>query len=224
MISVEFVTNGCGPGWLKDCLRLYRDIPHWIPIAYFSDYREDFSWAPQYFIASKTVYKACSYQSATFQDYSIFDNSYIKELNEFIEDLTKNYSVALAFVDPGIVLRGDLVQILFGKVPLIVAHDCPRRSEIKDDLYGYGRVKPPEDYEEINFCSGECLTVWIQKKEELADLSSILKRYSERVSAQMTGAISTNRILYCPRHLNRKAAKIIPKSDEPLLCRHPLRI
>src|SRR5580693_5161013 len=39
-------------------------------------------------------------------------------------------------------------------------------------------------------------------------------------SIQNLGAIST--YVYCPQILNRKLAKIIPKIDEPSLCRHPL--
>ena len=178
VISVEFVTNGYGPDWLKECLMLYRRAPHWTPIAYFSDYSKDMSWAPLYFVGGKMVSDACGYQCATHQWYALIDDSYLKELDGFISNIIDETPVDIAFVDAGIYLRGDLVQLLFGKVPLILAHDCPRTPGDKDDVYGYCRVKPPADYEEITIRTGKNTTIWIRQNEELRELSTLLKRYA----------------------------------------------
>lgn len=174
VISVEFVTNGCGPDWIKSCMSLYHDIPNWIAMPYFSDYREDPEWAKNAYFGTDEVFKAGSYQCGTHKSYANIDYFYLLELDAFISGLTKQHQIDVAFVDPGIYLRGDLVQLLFDKVPLILAHDTVCRHQYMD-VYGYSRIETPDNYEEIFIPTKQGVSVWIRKEERFEKLSQQLK-------------------------------------------------
>jgi hypothetical protein len=179
VISVEFVTNGYGPAWLKDCLNLYRDCSNWIPIAFFSGYQGDMSWAPYKYVGSESVYKAASHQCSQHNSYAAIDGFYLKELDSFIENLFKCHNITVAFVDPGFYLRGDLVQLLFGKSSVIVAHDTRVRAEkIKDDVYGYTNIVTPDNYEEIFLSHGQGTTVWVLKTDQTKKFIEQMKEYA----------------------------------------------
>src|SRR5579872_2839991 len=122
VLSVEFITGGYGPSWMKKCLELYRGYTNWVPIAYFSDYKGDMSWSPYKYIGSEGVAKASHYQSTTYKSYSSVDNFYLNELTTFVKNLTKYNKIEIALVDPGNYLRGELVQMLFDKSPIILAN------------------------------------------------------------------------------------------------------
>lgn len=179
VISVEFVTPGGGPDWIKECIRLYDGYTNWQPIAYFSDYSGDTSWSKHSFFGSNEVYKAAAYQCTQHKNYALINNSYMSELDGFITDLVNENEVDVAFVDAGIYIRGDFVQLLFNKVPIIVAHDarCRAKGE-KDDVYAYSRVSPPENYEEIFIDIGMGTMIWVEKSEEFLTLRNILKKYA----------------------------------------------
>lgn len=181
VISVEFVTPGSGPEWCKKCLSLYQDeYSNWTPIVYFTGHLIDVNWAPYKYLGSESVYKAASYQSSNHKNYALIDNFYLKELDAFIRRLSQSHQIDVAFVDPGIYIRGDLVQLLFGKVPVILAHDTNVRAiGVEDDVYGYSRVITPEDYEEIFFSYGAGTTVWVIKNEKFMSLVEALKSYAE---------------------------------------------
>ena len=182
VISVEFVTSGYGPVGIKKFLELYRGYSNWFPIVYFSGYQGDMTWAPFKYLGTESVHKANSYQSATNRNYARIDNFYIKEMDAFIDRLAQVNTIDISLVSGGFYLRGDLVQMLFGKVPVIVAHHtCFRSSSVKDDCYGYSRVTTPEDYEEIYIAAGQGTTVWIVKNEEFKELAEELRKYAKGV-------------------------------------------
>jgi hypothetical protein len=182
VISVEFVTPGCGPDWFKKTLTLYRDdYSNWIPIAFFTGHQTDVNWAPYKYFGSESVYKAASYQSATHKNYALIDDFYLKEMDAFISRLTQSHNIDVAFVDAGIYLRGDLVQLLFGKVPVILAHDTNVRMPGGNDVYGYSRVVTPEEYEEIFIEIGPGTTVWVVKNEKFKNLIEALTTYAENL-------------------------------------------
>lgn len=180
VISVEFVTNGCGPDWMKKCMALFQGYSNWIPIAYFSSWPGDMSWAPYRYIGSDKVYKAASYQNATMKHYALIDDLYLIELNAFLSNLSKSNTIDVAFIDCfGAYIRGDLVQLLFRKVPVILAHGCNRTLGIKDDVFGYSRIEAPEEYEEIYLPYGQGTTIWILKNEKYERFLAEMKRYAE---------------------------------------------
>lgn len=178
VISVEFVTNGCGPDWIKECIKIFAGCPNWEPIAYFSDYRGDPSWSKHSFFGSDQVYKAASFQCSHHRTYPFVDNAYMVELDSFISSLIQKNHIDIAFVDAGVYIRGDLVQLLFNKVPVIVAHDARCRAQgEKEDVYAYYRILPPNNYEEMFIDAGNGTMVWIEKSDELAPVREALKEY-----------------------------------------------
>jgi hypothetical protein len=153
--SVEFISDGAGPDWYQKCLELFRECPNWTPIAFFTGFSGDKDWAFSKYLGSDSVYRAWAYQGATHKSYAPLDDFYLVELDAFIKRLAKPRPIDVAFVDSGLVMRGDLVQLLFDKVPIIIAHDtCTpemrKNLRLELDLYGYSRIDPPEEYEEIH--------------------------------------------------------------------------
>lgn len=180
VISVDIITYGYGPEIMQKFLHVYSDYSNWIPIAFFSGYRGwDYSWAPYKHLGSESLYKATSYQHAHRKDYTKIDDFYLVELNAFISNLLKYNKPDVVFIGHAIILRGDFVQLLFDKVPLIIAHNTlNRKLGIAEDLYGLNRVITPENYEEIYFGLQGGTTIWIQKKETFQELTDKLRAYA----------------------------------------------
>jgi len=177
VISLEFVNPGYGPDWIKRYLNLFRDFSNWIPIVYFSSYQGDVTWAPFRYLGSEHLYKAAAYQCSTHKHYALNDPFYRTELDTFVGNLVKYNNIDVAFIAPPIYLRGDFVEILFGKVPLIIAHGTSVRKEgILDDVYGYSRIKTPDNYEEIYLAGGNGTTIWIFKTAKYQSLIEKLKK------------------------------------------------
>jgi hypothetical protein len=181
VISVEFVTNGYGPEWIKSCLNLYQNFSNWVPIVYFTGYQDSMKWAPYKYAGSDSVYTATSYQCATHRNYALVDDFYLKELNSFISRLAKSNRIDVAFVHPPINLRGDLVQLLFDKVPIILANGTSTTRNTPNDVYGYSRIKTPDNYEEISLPNGHGTTIWIEKKDQFQSLTKAMKMYAEEL-------------------------------------------
>lgn len=84
-------------------------------------------------------------------------DGYKKEIRNLIKQLFKNKKYDYAFVDPGVHLRGDIVNALFGKVKIIGAHDTNTKP-----IYGYNRIIVPPDYNILENRDGEGITFWIK--------------------------------------------------------------
>jgi len=99
-----------------------------------SDYSGDTSWSKYSFFGSDEVYKAAAYQCTEHKNYALINGAYMYELENFISNLVADNQIDVGFVDAGIYIRGDFVQLLFNKVPIIVAHDasCRARGEKKE--------------------------------------------------------------------------------------------
>lgn len=173
VISVEFVTPGGGPEWLIHCIDLYRNYNTWLPIAYFSGQGLDISCAPHTYLGLESVYKAAAYQPVYLKSYALIDPSFLDDLNHFIEGLIAHDQIDIAFVDAGICIRGDLVQLLFNKVAIIAAHD----TNISDDRYGYGRIIVPNDYLTVHVPFGMGTTFWIKKEAQYLKVIQTLQDY-----------------------------------------------
>ncbi|MBX7066656.1 MAG: hypothetical protein K1X28_05445 [Parachlamydiales bacterium] len=178
VISVEFISPGWMPNWIKYCLDLYKEYSNWVPVAYFSGYKGDYSWAQYKFFGTDGFFKAGNHFAVTGQSYRKVDPAYFNELSTFIGNLSKYNKFDIALVDPGSVLRGEIAEILFGKVPIIITCDAAS-SRNGYDPYGLCNFKVPEDYEEIFFSYGKGTIVWIQKKETLLKLIEVLKEYAK---------------------------------------------
>lgn len=178
VISVEFVTPGTGPDWMKYCINLYKNYNNWTPIAYFSGQGLDTSWAPHKYIGLDSVYWACAYQPVHKKSYAPIDPTFLDDLNNFISQQVATNQIDVAFVDAGVCIRGDLVQLLFDKVPVIIAHDVGSKEIRKlDDVYGYGRIIMPENYIEIYVPFGMGTAFWVKNEAKYFDLIQELKNY-----------------------------------------------
>lgn len=179
VISVEFVTKGVGPGWIKNCLSLYQSYSNWVPVAYFSNYPGDFGWAPYKFFGTTKFYEA----ELQYVPSLVIppDNGYLTELRTFIGNLTKYNKIDVAFVDPSTLLRGPIVQLLFDKAPIILAHDTNSSYTNPNaaDIYGYRRVDVPENYEVISIRKGVGTLLWIKKTDETKALIEVMKEYAQ---------------------------------------------
>lgn len=179
VVSVEFVTNGTGPDWIKYCLELYRECPKWFPIVYFSGWPEDISWAPNKYMGAESVYHAAAYQPVYKESYAHIDPSFLVDLHNFVTVQTIYNPVDFAFIDAGVYIRGDLVQVCFNKVPIIAAHDIAPKSERHlNDIYGYGRIIVPDNYEEIYITKGMGTAFWVKKEAQYENLIEKLKNYA----------------------------------------------
>jgi hypothetical protein len=177
VISVEFVQGKINPDWMKHCLDLYKGYSNWIPVAYFSNFSGDFSFAPYKYFASHKLFEAEATFAATGQ--ASGDDAHVAELKTFIGNITKFNKVDLALVDPSILERGVLVQLLFEKSPIILAHDCYSFVSAElPDTYGYRKVIPPEDYETIFISKGKGTLLWIKKTDPMAELIRVMKDYA----------------------------------------------
>lgn len=181
VISIDIITHGYGPGIMQKFLRVYSEYSNWIPISIFSGYLGcDYSWAPYKHLASESIYKATSYQHAHHKSYAKIDDFYLVELGSFIKNLLKYNKTDVAFIGHAIFLRGDLVQLLFDQVPIIVAHNTLNRELGNvDDIYGLIHVVCPQHYEEIYFPFEGGTTAWVLKSEE--KVIEELKKYADEL-------------------------------------------
>lgn len=172
VISIEFITHGYGPDNLKAHIEKNRSYSNWIPIAFFSGYHGDVNWAPYRYYGSESVYKATSHICSTHQSFASIDDFYITEINSFVANLKKCYKIDVAHVGGCVLLRGDVVQILFGKVPVIIGANTRNTGA---DYFGYWTMTPSQDYEEIYFPQADS-TVWVSKKQDYQNLAETLKQ------------------------------------------------
>lgn len=160
VISIEYINPGYGPLWFNHCLTLFEGVNNWIPMTYNEDLR------------SNSFNNACAYQCSMHKDYALIDSSYLKELDQHFKGLIKDakdggYDIDVAFVDPGIYIRGDLVKVLLAnKIPVVAAHDTASDYGTKEieNLYGWNKVVTPPDYVKIHIPFGQGTTFWINKK------------------------------------------------------------
>lgn len=171
VISIEFMTPGTNDLWFKECLKLYKNCTNWVPFAYNADHK------------SESFNNACGYQCATHKDYALIDSRYLNELylyfkNQINISHQEGKDIDVAFVDPGVYIRGDMVRVLLSlKVPIVIAHDTSTDvgSDVNEGLYGWFKVKTPFDYEKIYIPWGKGTTFWIKK--DLNDVIASLQYY-----------------------------------------------
>lgn len=160
VISIEYVTPGYGDIWYQDCKILFADRDNWIPQIYNEDFR------------SNSFNNACAYQCSMHKDYGLIDSTYLTELDSHFKNWI-NYTklngseIDVAFVDPGVYIRGDLVKLLLAnKIPIVAAHDTASDYGTKEvkNLYGWNKVVTPSDYIKIYIPFGQGTTFWVNKR------------------------------------------------------------
>lgn len=176
VISIEFITESIRNDWLMLCLNLYHDYSNWLPIAYFSNYTGDYSWAPyKYLGSSKLSEGVLAYDTR----HTLPDSSYLTELQTLINNVLKNNKANLILVDPPLLFRGPIIQSLFNKVPIIVSHDCAAFGQPQIfDTYGFRQIQAPANYETVFISQGKGTLIWIKKEEKTKLLIEKMKEYA----------------------------------------------
>lgn len=137
--------------WCKYLSEKYKQYKHWnlIPVEISDNIIE----AEKIVTGNNPQYKRGSNPP---------DSAYTKDLNDMVKNTLSNHSFDMAFVDAGIHLRGDIVNILFGLVDIIGIHDSNVGSSDPDDpnhnIYGYNRIRPPSNYKVTNGTESICGT------------------------------------------------------------------
>ena len=175
VISIEFLNPGCDDNWFKKCLDMYQDYTNWVPLTYNSDH------------ADVSFNRACAYACSEKRDYSFIDPTYLLSLDRFFKMQLQTAAdqgtpIDVAFVDPGVYVRGDMVKLfLENRVPIVMAHDtnCDAGEEATQGFYVWFVVRTPPDYEKIRIPSGAGTTFWISK--ELPDVIASIKDYRDLV-------------------------------------------
>ncbi len=89
-------------------------------------------------------------------DPALYDANYLLELKALCNDTLKNQPCEVAVINSSMPLRGDLVNELFDRVPIIVAHETNK-------IGVWDKVNIPSNYEKIVFSQGQGSTFWVRK-------------------------------------------------------------
>lgn len=156
VMSVEISLGEFNKSWYDKCLEKYTRYKNWKPV---------------YVEAGDGIKSA--HAEANKTGYPIQETRHLKELSEIVGKTGGGWD--LIFVDAGICNRGDIVNLVMGKAPVILAHDSTRDvRRVKKNVYGYNIVEVPGNYEEIHFEDTFCgTTVWVDRT--LDGLRSALK-------------------------------------------------
>lgn len=84
-------------------------------------------------------------------------DSFNDTVKKAVERNLKGYD--FAFVDCGIHCRTDILNMLFGHVPIIAAHD----TSFGHEDYGWNNIQG-EGYERMDFPEGQGTSVWVKKE------------------------------------------------------------
>lgn len=142
--SLELASRPVHEEWFRRCLETYRRYRNWEPILHR---------------CGEKLREADRIGEAG--GYPIADRGYVAELTEVVDRVLGRRSYDLAFVDAGIHNRGDLVNLLFDRVPIIAAHD----TNGLERHYGWDLVTPSEGYRRVRFTEGLGTTFWIHESE-----------------------------------------------------------
>ncbi len=137
------------------------------------------NWTPLLKRVSKSFKSADKIARQEQKNPALQDAAYLTELKKICDDLFRKNSYDVAFVDPGFHMRGDLVNELFDRAAIIVAHDTNAPFEV----YGWDRVETPVHYQKIVFKEGSGVTFWIRKDK--AELISALEQYAGKITSDL---------------------------------------
>ena len=137
--------------WYKACVEEYKNFPNWNHDVYFAT--DDLSDAN---LVSLQVHP---YRTS-------YPHLYLDEIRYICDKYAAPGKYDMAFVDSGIHNRGEIVNELFGRVKIIVAHD----TGYSRHHYGWDKIRCPEDYTRVTYKRGVNTSFWIHNSlKELSD-------------------------------------------------------
>jgi len=141
--SIEFVLTKEHLEWFKICENLYKNYN---------------SWEIKKLETPQSLIDA-DFEARRKDGHEVF--SYLKDLKRIVYENVSNNTYDLIFVDTGFHPRADIINLLFGRTKVIVAHDTNARS----GRYGWRRIHVPTDYVQVDMKEGSGVSVWIHKSE-----------------------------------------------------------
>jgi hypothetical protein len=142
--SVEVIVSENHYRWVDKCKESYKA------------YKEEGKWEQIVIIGGEVLKKVdinCQKGVQTeLREYEV-------HLKDILETSMEFGPYDVAFVDYGIHMRADMVNLLFNKVDIICAHD----TGVSPKIYGWDKISPPNNYKRQQFKS-EYLgtTFWIK--------------------------------------------------------------
>ena len=154
VVSLELVYPPNPWPWDKNCINEYRKWPNWT----YDEHR-----------CGDEVIKAS--ESAGGGKYPENNSGYVGELEAIAAKALSYGPLDMIFVDPCVYLRGEMVNVLFGKADIIAAHDTDDKV-----IHGFEKVVVPDDYERIDLeLGGNGVLLWIKKTR--VELINCLKSF-----------------------------------------------
>lgn len=129
------------------------------------------NWNPTLYRCTDAINRAVEWAETQHKNPLLGDESYVLELKNLCDNIFHNKKYDVAFVDPGVIIRGSIVNELFDRVDIIAAHD----TNYHPHIYGWAWIKTPPNYVKIHFSEGSGTTFWI--KSDLIDIVNGLKQY-----------------------------------------------
>jgi hypothetical protein len=137
--------------YYQKCVDLFSSYSHWHPILH---------------LCGRTIDQAVSIAEELKIDPTSVNDEYMLEIHAICDSLFKTKTFDVAFVDSAVIVRGSIVNALFDRVDIIVAHDF----NALPNIYGWSWIKMPSHYEQIVFTEGSGTSFWIKKdKVELIE-------------------------------------------------------
>ncbi len=143
--SCEILVPGQNDHWFRETQNLLRKYQNWQPLLKWGSVRMGYA----------------NDLSLSSFDPSLYDAAYLLEIKDICDELFENASYDVAFVDAGFHMRGDIVNELFDRVPVIAAHD----TNGNDEIWGWTRVHTPSNYVKIVCKEGMGVTFWVRKDQ-----------------------------------------------------------
>jgi len=152
----KFFEFGLGAGteyFLQHCLHVtsvelsYNDDNKWFNRCK-AGYHNYENWDAHFFALPENI---CSAERAirAGEGATVYGTNYgyLEDLQEVVHRFVPERAFDLVFVDPGIHLRADIVNVLFDRVKIIVVHDTNQLP----DYYGWERINTPHNYKRVDF-------------------------------------------------------------------------
>lgn len=140
--SYEIILPDQTDEWFKKPVILFRNYKNWTPILKHG---------------SQALQKANILSGIHGKDPALEDATYLIELKDICDEIFANKQFDIVLIDPGFHMRGDLVNELFQRVPIIVVHD----TNYSHQQYGWNKIQEPCNYTKIVYTEGQGVTVWI---------------------------------------------------------------
>lgn len=144
--SIELVVEKDNLNWVEYCENKFAGASN---------------WKSKKIICDELLLKAHSIAWRSHNPIEYLE-SYPLHLEKMINSLFFDVKCDLIFIDCGFAPRADILNKLFYRAPILVAHDTNQDEK----MYGWLRLSVPEKYTEVHFDTLQGLTFWVEKSQQ----------------------------------------------------------